>query len=83
MNSLGMKIVKIMQESPIGNMSIFIYTKQCQDAGINPEYIKPEEIPVLLQRLKEVLPYFAGKKSPEIIQRISTLSVHFLDNTGR
>ncbi|MEM3397145.1 MAG: hypothetical protein QW620_05010 [Thermoplasmata archaeon] len=74
MNSLGMKIVRTMQESPVGNMSIFIYTKQCQDAGINPESIRPEELPLLIQRLNEVLPYFAGKKSNEIIQKISTLS---------
>ncbi|MEM4160760.1 MAG: hypothetical protein QW531_02120, partial [Thermoplasmata archaeon] len=66
--------VRTMQESPLGNMSIFIYTKQCQDAGINPDAIRPEEVPLLVRRLNEVLPYFAGKKSSEIIQKISDLS---------
>jgi len=74
MNSLGMKIVKVMQESPVGNMSIFLYTKQCQDAGINPEYIRPEQIPMLIQRLEEVLPYFAGRRTTEIIDRINKLT---------
>lgn len=74
MNSLGRRIVQTMQESPVGNMSIFIYTKQCQDAGIDPDSIRPEQLPLLVQRLNEVLPYFAGKKSFEIVQKISMLA---------
>ncbi|MCX8173314.1 MAG: hypothetical protein N3F63_01720 [Thermoplasmata archaeon] len=74
MNTLGRRIVKAMEESPVGSMSVFIYTKQCRDAGINPDAIRPEELPLLVQRLNEVLPYFAGKKSNEIIQKISMLS---------
>lgn len=41
MNSLARKIVKILEESPLGTMGIYIYTKQCEDAGIDPKLIRP------------------------------------------
>ncbi|MEM4292887.1 MAG: hypothetical protein QXJ27_01795 [Thermoplasmata archaeon] len=73
MNSLARKIVKVMEESPLGSNSIHLYTRQCEEAGINPEAIRPEQLPLLLQRLKVVLPLFAGSESEAIIRRIATI----------
>ncbi|MEM3445157.1 MAG: hypothetical protein QW115_04230 [Thermoplasmata archaeon] len=73
MNSLARKIVKVLEESPLGSNGIHLYTRQCEEAGINPEAIRPEQLPLLLQRLKVVLPLFAGSESEAIIRRIAAI----------
>lgn len=72
MNGLARKIVKIMEES-LGQQAIFLYQKQCLDGGINPDAIRPEQVPILVERLKVVLPLFAGRRSTEILQEIESL----------
>ncbi|MEW5936441.1 MAG: hypothetical protein AB1665_01300 [Candidatus Thermoplasmatota archaeon] len=58
MNSLGRRIMQILERTQLQGMSIHILNKQSLDAGFGFETISDTEVPQLVERLREVLPYF-------------------------
>lgn len=58
MNSLGRKILRVLEETPLEGMSIHILSKQCLDAGFCFDTISNTDVPMLVEKLREVLPYF-------------------------
>jgi len=74
MNELGNSVLRIMEESPLGRMSIYVLKKQSIDAGIDLEEMRDEDIPVLASRLKDVLPFFLGEEYGGVITKIKRLN---------
>lgn len=58
MNSLGRKILKILETTPVQGMSIHILSKQSIDAGFSFETISHDNIQHLVENLENVLPFF-------------------------
>ena len=61
MNSLGRKMLKIMESTPVQGMSVHILSKQSHDAGFDFESITYENVPMLMENLESVLPFFMPK----------------------
>lgn len=74
MNDLGRNVLNIMEGSLLGNMSIHVLTKQSNDAGINLNSLSSNDIPELAQRLKNVLPFFMGENSRDVLLNIKKLA---------
>lgn len=73
MNELGTGILKVMESSSLGRMSVYILSKQTKDLDINLEVISQDEAIVLLGRLKTVLPFFLADETNELIINIRKL----------
>ncbi|MBI5000867.1 MAG: hypothetical protein HZB92_04985 [Euryarchaeota archaeon] len=74
MNNLSNSVLRIMEESPLGRMSIYVLRKQSMDAGIDIEEMRSEDLPALVTRLKDVLPFFLGEGYGGIIMKIKKLN---------
>ena len=70
MNELGTGILKVMESSSLGRMSVYILSKQTRDLDINLEVITQDEAIVLVGRLKTVLPFFLADETNELIIKI-------------
>ena len=70
MNELGIGILKVMESSSLGRMSVYILSKQTKDLGINLDAISQDEAIVLVGRLKTVLPFFLADETNEVIINI-------------
>ncbi len=70
MNELGTGILKVMESSSLGRMSVYILSKQTKDLDINLEVISQDEAIVLVGRLKTVLPFFLADETNELIIKI-------------
>ena len=70
MNELGNGILKVMESSSLGRMSVYILSKQTKDLDINLEAITQDEAIVLVGRLKTVLPFFLADETNELIIKI-------------
>lgn len=70
MNDLGTGILKVMESSSLGRMSIYILSKQTKDLGIDIEAISRDEATILMGRLKTVLPFFLADETNEVIINI-------------
>ena len=74
MNDLGTGVLKAMESSSLGRMSIYVLNKQSQDLGIDIENIAPEEVVKLTARLRSVLPFFLGDETETVINEIRRLT---------
>ena len=70
MNELGNGILKVMESSSLGRMSVYILSKQTKDLGINLDTISSDEAIVLVGRLKTILPFFLADETNEVILNI-------------
>jgi len=74
MNELGTNVLKVLENSSLGRMSVYVLTKQSTDLGIDLENIKPGDITKLSARLKTVLPFFLGDETNEVLTQIRKLT---------
>lgn len=74
MNRLSQSVLSIMESTPLGKMSIYVLKKQSRDAGIDIEKMRPEDIPVLVERFRMVLPFFLGDQTARVLREINKLS---------
>lgn len=74
MNELGTKVLKVLESSSLGRMSVYVLTKQSMDLGIDLEKMDPEDVPKLSARLKAVLPFFLGDETDEVLTQIRKLT---------
>ena len=74
MNELGSNVLKAMESSSLGRMSIYILSKQSQDLGIDIENMAPEDVSKLTSRLKSVLPFFLGDETDKVLTQIRKLN---------
>ena len=70
MNELGTGILQVMEGSSLGQMSVYILSKQTKDLGINLDEISSDEANALVGRLKAVLPFFLADETNELIVNI-------------
>ena len=70
MNELGTGILKVMESSSLGRMSVYILSKQTDDLNIDLDTISQDEAIVLMGRLKTVLPFFLADETNDIIINI-------------
>ena len=71
MNELSMGILKVMETSSLGRMSVYILNKQTTDLGIDLNTISLDEARTLTDRLKSVLPFFLAEETDEVIMNIN------------
>ena len=74
MNALGNDVLKVMENSSLGRMSIYVLAKQSMDLGIDMNELAPQDIPKIAARLKTVLPFFLGDETDNIITQIRKLT---------
>jgi hypothetical protein len=74
MNELGTNLLKVMESSSLGRMSVYVLTKQSTDLGIDLENIAPDDVTKLSARLKTVLPFFLGDETDEVLTQIRKLT---------
>ena len=70
MNELGSNVLKVMESSSLGRMSVYVLTKQSADLGIDLDNIAIHDVPKLSARLKTVLPFFLGDETDEVLSQI-------------
>ena len=73
MNDLGIRLLKAMESSPLGHMSIFVLSKQSSDLGIDLEVLDRKDVAKLAARLRIVLPFFLGEETKEVMAQIYKL----------
>ncbi|MCK5310076.1 MAG: hypothetical protein KAJ33_03445 [Thermoplasmata archaeon] len=76
MNELGTGILKIMEGSSLGRMSVYILSKQTTDLGLDLNNITPDQVSVLAIRLKTVLPFFLADETEDIVKNIKRLATN-------
>jgi hypothetical protein len=70
MNELGTSVLKAMESSSLGRMSIYVLSKQTSDLGIDLDNISPEDVAKLTARLKTVLPFFLADETDSVLTKI-------------
>ena len=75
MNALGIRILKILQGSPLGDMSEYLLVKQATDCGLDLKKLKDDDIPILCERFEKILPFFIGNKTTYVIEKIKNIKV--------
>jgi len=66
-SQLSEKVYNIMARE-MGHIGKFIVQKQCKDLGINPEDIKPEDLPKVGKALGDVMKTFGGEEKGRAIE---------------
>ena len=67
MNELGTGLLKVLESSSLGRMSVYVITKQSHDLGIDLDTISPVEAGRLVSKLGNVLPFFLADETNEVI----------------
>ena len=75
MNELGSDILKVMENSSLGRMSVYILSKQINDLGMDLNNISPDDVTVLANRLKTVLPFFLADETDIVVNNIRKLTM--------
>ncbi len=70
MNNLGENILAVMESSNLGKMSVHILNKQSRDIGLDPEELTEDDIPPLIKQLSDVLPFFLGDETKDLLVKI-------------
>ena len=73
MNDISTNVLKAMESSSLGRMSIYVLSKQSLDLGIDMDNMSPDDLPVLASRLKSVLPFFLGEETDMVLIQIRKL----------
>ena len=76
MNELGTGILRIMEGSSLGRMSVYILSKQTKDLGFDLNDISSDEVSILAIRLKTVLPFFLADETEDIVRNIRKLAAN-------
>lgn len=76
MNELGSNVLKAMESSSLGRMSIYVLSKQSSDLGLDLEHLEPGDVMKLSSRLKSVLPFFLGDETDEVLMQIRRIANH-------
>ncbi|MEM3396312.1 MAG: hypothetical protein QW620_05695 [Thermoplasmata archaeon] len=66
-SQISEKVYNIMGRE-MGHIGRFIVQKQCKDLGINPDDIKPEELPKIAKALGDVMKTFGGEEKGKAIE---------------
>jgi hypothetical protein len=74
MNALGTDVLKAMESSSLGRMSIYVLSKQTSDLGIDLDNLSHDDLPKLTSRLKAVLPFFLASETDEVLNKIRKIS---------
>jgi hypothetical protein len=74
MNELGTNVLKVMERSSLGRMSVYVLTKQSVDLGIDLENLAVDDVAKLSARLKTVLPFFLGDETDQVLTQIRKLT---------
>jgi len=74
MNSLGTDVLKVMEGSSLGRMSVYVLSKQSMDLGIDMDNMEPDDVPKIAARLKTVLPFFLGDETDKVLAQIRKLT---------
>jgi len=74
MNELSTNILKVMEDSPLGCMSIYVLSKQSADLGLDLNSVSPEDVMRLSTRLKTVLPFFLGEETDSVLNQIRRIA---------
>jgi hypothetical protein len=74
MNDLGSRILQVLEGSPLGDMSIFVLNKQSADIGINLDSLSSKDVPPLVDRLGQVLPFFLGESTNNVLIDIKRIT---------
>ena len=62
-----------MEQSPLGGMSVHILSKQTSDLGLDLDNITSKDLMSLADQLSNVLPFFLGKETKDIVVNIRKL----------
>ncbi len=73
MNKISRKILKALEQSPLGPLSVHFLAKQCEDSGLDVTTLSIEDIPHLIERMRRILPFFIGKNAENVIQNIALI----------
>jgi len=73
MNNLGLKVLNILQDSPMGKMSEYLLEKQARDAGIDLDNLKKPDLDVIRERLEKILPFFIGSQTQAVMEKLQAL----------
>lgn len=73
MNELGTGVLRVLESSSLGRMSIFVLSKQSGDMGIDLENLTKDDASRLAKRLKEVLPFFLADETDQVVSKIKKL----------
>ena len=73
MNALGRKILRVLEGSPMGPMSVHFLNKQCEQAQIDIDRITLDDIEKLTSRMSNILPFFIGKNTDNVLSQINKL----------
>lgn len=67
-SEISRKVQNIMARE-MGQLGKFIIQKQCKDLALDPEELKPENLPVLSKALGKVMLSFGGDMKAQAIER--------------
>ena len=73
MNDLGANVLKAMEGSSLGRMSVYVLSKQCLDLGIDLDNMSQGDVNKLASRLRSVLPFFLGDETERVLSQIRRL----------
>ena len=73
MNALANRLLRILQNSPLGDMSEHLLLKQANDSGLDLNRLKVEQLDTICVRFEKILPFFIGNKTAFVIEKIKTL----------
>ena len=73
MNDLGTRILNVMEQSSLGEISVHILSKQTNDLGMDLEHITSKDLIPLADQLSTVLPFFLGEDTGNIVVNIRRL----------
>ena len=74
MNSLARQILKILEDTPLKTMSVHLLNKQCEEAGLDLDEMKVEDLPTLISRLEKILPFFIGSNTKMVLKHLKELN---------
>ena len=73
MNALSSKVLRTLQESPLGDMSEHLLIKQANDCGLDLRTLKIHDLELLAERFERILPFFIGNKTDYVLEKIKNI----------
>jgi hypothetical protein len=74
MNELSTSVLKVMESSSLGRMSIYVLSKQCTDLRLDINNLGPDDVSKLTNQLRNVLPFFLGDETETVVTQIRKLT---------